>query len=298
MQGFGYQRRAQRHAAIAVVLGAIAGCHHTPLSTTLVMGPKRELLAHAAIDERPVMLQLDTGASHTSVSPALCRRLGLYTSLARFEAPAQGRGAGGAFSRVLWTVARLRFAGEILHLHPMAVIELSNAGDAIDGVLGMDVLSRYVLDVDLRSRRFTLHGKDDATFRPDDLISLGYTSLPGGQIALAITIAGRPATAVLDLGANRTLANPHVALAPDDDDLIISAAIGADGHQQQFRAASDVRVALGELELSARSVWISDLPIFTTLGLADGPAVVLGTDVLADHRVVIDPFTRRVYVSR
>jgi hypothetical protein len=313
MESSTVRRPGPWHTALGLLVLAVA-CHHPALPTTITVGPKRELLIHGIVNATPVVLQIDTGASNTSLTPAVCRRLGLHTGPVQFGAPLVGRGAGGSLAEVTWTVVqRLRFASEILHLHPVAVIDVDTADGAaavaaptralpaaasIDGLLGMDVLGRYALDVDLRARRFALHGEDDTAFRSAGFASLGYAPLPGGQIALAVTIGGRPAIAVLDLGASKTFANTRVDLTPDDPDLVITAVIGADRHPLQFRAASDVPLVLGELALRVPSVWITDLPIFHTFGIADRPAVVLGTDVLADRRIVIDPFTRRVYLSR
>src|ERR1044071_7794724 len=98
--------------------------------------------------------------------------------------------------------------------------------------------------------------------------------------------------------ANRTFANPHTGLVADDDETTITAAIGADRKRLAFRAARSGAIGLGPLARQPRSVWIAALPIFRTFGLADRPAVVLGTDVLAGRRVVVDPFRRRVYLSR
>ena len=264
-----------------------------------MVGPKRELLVKGVINETPVTLQLDTGASTTALSPKTCHRLGLRFGLTHIGAPPLGDGAGGGLAEVKWVFMRkLRFASEIFRLQAAVVFEIDAAGGAIDGVLGMDLLGQYALEVDLAGHRFELYREGDMRFRTAELIAADYKTLAGGQIALAITIDGRPATAILDLGANRTFANAHVALTPDDRDTSISAVISSDRHRMQFRTASDVQLGFGELALLARSVWISDLPIFRTFGLADRPAVILGTDVLADRRIVIDPFSRRVYLSR
>lgn len=292
--------------AAATVL-AIAGCSHTPQPTTIVVGPKRELLIPAVINDIPLVLQLDTGASHTSLAPATCRHL--FSRLPRFDAlsrrrrasppPPRGSGAGGDIADVTWVMLhKLQVAGEVFRGHAAVVVDIDTAGGAIGGMLGMDVLGEYVVEVDLRAHRFVLHSKLDASLLSPELVAADYQPLAGGQIALAITIEGRAATAILDLGANRTFANTRAGLTPDDRETTISAAIGADRNRLVFRSASDVPLGYGELVLRVRSVWISDLPIFRTFGIADRAALILGTDVLAGRRIVIDPFARRVYLSR
>ena len=42
---------------------------------------------------------------------------------------------------------------------------------------------------------------------------------------------------------------------------------------------------------------VADLPIFAELALANRPTVILGADLLAGRRLVIDPIDHRVYFS-
>jgi hypothetical protein len=272
----------------------VAGCRHAPAATTLTLGAQRELLVAAEINGQPATLQLDTGASTTSFVPTAPQRFRFRRAM-----PTAGHGAGGDLGRVAWVqVYQLDIAGETIRGLIAAVFSLDSAHGTIDGVLGMDVLGNYVLDVDLRTHGLVLHPEGDLSFHSPDLIGADYQPLPGGQIALDVAINGRPATGILDLGANRTFANARTELIPDDDGTSISAAVGADRHRLTFHAASDVVIEIGPLALRAPSVWINDLPIFKTFGLADRPAVVLGTDILAGRRVVVDPFGHRVYLSR
>jgi hypothetical protein len=279
------------------MLVTLAGCFK-PQPSTITLGPNRELLIHALVNYKRLTLQLDTGASTTSLTPTARHLLQLWQSLPRIGRDAGlVRGAGGEIGRVEYVgVASMRLGSTVIRGVPAAVLDRGD-GNEIDGLLGMDVLGRYVLEVDLRAHRYALHRKAAGLVSPD-LVAVDYTPLIGAQIALPILVNGRPATAVFDLGASRTFANRRVGLTPDDEHTTITAVIGSDGNRLTFRPASDVRIGFGELALRAPSVWINDLPIFHTLGLADRPALILGTDALAGRRIVIDPFARRVYVSR
>lgn len=277
------------------MLVTVAGCFK-PQPSTIRLGPNRELLVEALVNYKRLVLQLDTGASTTSLTPTARHILQLWYSLPRIGRPVV-RGAGGDLGRVEYVaVSSMRLGGTVIRRLYAAVLDRGE-GEEIDGLLGMDVLGRYVLEVDLRAHRYALHRKIAGLLSPD-LVAVAYTPLIGSQIALPIVVNGRPAIAVFDLGASRTFANRRVGLTPDDQDITITAAIGSDGNRLTFRPVSDVKIGFGELALRARSVWINDLPIFETLGLADRPAVILGTDALAGRRIIIDPFARRVYVSR
>ena len=286
--------RSPPHHLVIALLSGLAACGHPPQPVKLTLGPQRELLVQAEVNGEPAILELDTGASTTSFVSRAKPRLHL-----RGFMPTAGAGAGGTLAHAGWVyITKLVIAGETLRGLGAVLLAGGGGHGAIDGLLGMDVLGDFALEVDLRAMRVVLHDRGDTSFVGPDLVATDYRALPGGQVALEVTVAGHPATAVLDLGANRTFANRRTGLAPDDDHATISAAIGADRNRLTFHAASDVAIAVGPLTLEARSVWINDLPIFQTFGLADRPALVLGTDVLAGRRIVIDPFRHRVYVSR
>src|ERR1043166_2363531 len=186
---------------VVALLGCIAACAHAPRPAKLTLGPQRELLIQAESNGEPAILEIDTGASTTSFLPGSYRRLHL-----RGGTPTAGAGAGGALAQAYWAyVVKLEIAGETLRGLGAALVPLPRAHGALDGVLGMDVLGDYALEVDLRAMRVVLHGRGDTSFLGPDLVATGYQSLPGGQVALAVTVAGRPATAGLDPGANRTL---------------------------------------------------------------------------------------------
>jgi len=277
----------------AILATAVPACHHPLHPEPIALGPARELLIRVFINDTPLMMQLDTGASTTSITPATRARLGVE----QFR-QTEGVGAGGKLAKAGWVwLKSTGLAGDNLAMQFATVVDLDNAGGRIAGVLGMDMLGQYVLDVDLRIHRLTLHREGEPAMQSPDMVGVDYTPLPGGQIALAIAIDGHPATAILDLGANRTFANGHTALVPDDEAGTMSAAVGADRHRIEFRATGAVEVRFGTLALHAPSVWLGELPAFQTFGLAGRPAVLLGTDALAGRRIVIDPFAHRVYLS-
>jgi hypothetical protein len=277
----------------ALLITALVACAHTT-SVPITLGPNHELLVPAEINGEPVVLQLDTGASMTTLTPQARDRLGL-----RLDGDlAPGVGAAGLIAGISRT--RLTYT-EISSFSatnmPVAIIDLGTG--VSDGLVGMDILQFFTIEVDLAVNQFTLHRRT-TELAPliDGLAGIPYTALPGGQITIAITIDRRPVTAILDLGANRSFANHLAAGARDETAHVFSATVGADGHAWKFFAFDHIGLQIGDVPFVAPSMLVADLPIFARLGLADVPAVILGADLLAARRIVVDPSSHRVYFSR
>lgn len=262
--------------------------HATAVPITL--GPAHELLVPVTIDGTPLVFQLDTGASTTTITPTTRDRVHAQTGVVGVA----GDGAAGRIPHVdragLGSVA---VAGlELRGLHA-AVIALDTPG--VDGLLGMDVFRFVTTEIDLAQRRFVVH--PETGWRTPDLVEVPYTPLDGGQIAIAVTLDGRPATAILDVGANQSFANPLAMPGTDRAAREVDATVGADAHRSHFRAFDDVALDVGGVSLVASSLLVADLPIFARLGLRDRPAVIIGADLLAARRVVIEGRRHRVYLS-
>src|SRR5207245_2708529 len=120
-----------------------------PKVAPIALGPQRELLVPVVINGRPMTLQLDTGASTTTITPAARARLGLENSI-----PGRGHGAGGPLEHVeLVLLYTTEVCDHLVRHLPAAVVEIEHA----DGVLGMDVLGEYTTEIDLAQRSLRLH---------------------------------------------------------------------------------------------------------------------------------------------
>jgi predicted aspartyl protease len=111
--------------------------------------PERPLvLLDVAVDGRPAVFALDTGASGTCISEELARRLGLELS-----APTKITGGGGQVPAKVSRLGRLEVAGarvEGLRVVVAGFVEqlASIVGAELDGILGNDVLDEHVLVLD------------------------------------------------------------------------------------------------------------------------------------------------------
>jgi predicted aspartyl protease len=101
----------------------------------------------------PLRFLLDTGASHTCVTPRLVERLGLTTM-----GQATALGAGGELSLRLTYIDTLRIGRAEVTSLTVAIVDITHVSQLVsrvDGVVGNDFLKRFVVTLDYRKRKVT-----------------------------------------------------------------------------------------------------------------------------------------------
>jgi predicted aspartyl protease len=122
--------------------------------------PKPYVIVDVAVDDGPVRsFLLDTGASRTTISPALAAELGLAIE------PIEAVAIGGSITAGTAVVSRLEAAGRTERDAPVAVIDLFGpvslaAGRPIDGVLGYPFLKNCRVEIDYPALRLLLAGPE------------------------------------------------------------------------------------------------------------------------------------------
>jgi clan AA aspartic protease (TIGR02281 family) len=104
-------------------------------------------------ETRSARLILDTGASHTILSHAIARDLGLYSH--RSIASATMHTVGGSVQADMVNVDSIRIAGAEVRNSMAAIHDLPDAPPDIEGLLGLSVLRQF--DVTLDTARSRLH---------------------------------------------------------------------------------------------------------------------------------------------
>jgi predicted aspartyl protease len=102
----------------------------------------------------PLRFLLDTGASHSCITPQLVERLGLES-----RGQTTALGAGGELSLSLTEIATLRVGAAEVHGLTVAIVDVSHVAKLvrrIDGVVGNDFLRRFVVTLDYRKNKVTL----------------------------------------------------------------------------------------------------------------------------------------------
>lgn len=245
---------------------------------------------------------VDTGASISAIYEHARKALRLKPEPA---GRMQLHGAGGMQSVERYRLPPLGLAGiEADGLVVAGLPEGVKHGDDIMGIVGQDVLGRYVVEFDLKANRLGLHERGRTLDSASGWREVPIRLLPQvGLVMVTVVVGGQPVTAVLDTGARRSFINWCAARAagvtPDTAGLARDAGGGgATAHRFAFVTHGFDTVSLGGNSFGKARLSIADLPVFATLGLEQRPGMILGIDLLGDKRFVIDYAGRRLLIER
>lgn len=244
---------------------------------------------------------IDTAASSTTILPKLRARMPDLVAKLSDEPLDGAAGRTDVETTVVGElqVACLRFrARELMLLPPGPADRLD-----VDGILGADIIADFVVEMDLPGRRWRMTPKIEAGML--DGLATSVPILLDDQRAPRLTIRanGVEVFAVLDTGARGTIVNwaaaKAIGLSPDSPSLAKAPDIkGATNHATASVEARLDTLTIGEAKVEDPKVRIADLPVFKVLGFPlDQPAAVLGIDMFAGRRLVIDHPGLRLHIS-
>lgn len=215
------------------------------------------------------------------------------------------------------------------------------AHDPVEGMLGMELLSQFDVDFDFPAGRLRLWKPGTAALSVSNMITIPAVVInETGLIGIRITTASRrnqdsqPILGFLDCGSSFSVLNwsgAQILGLPDKNDPSYKrgrslVAVGIDGRPLQLPVRSHQLDFVGDARYDSMgrpigftpppSQWkpwnpievaVGDLPAFSTI-LGDGitpfrgPACLLGLDILAQRRIILEASTssgrqRRVLVS-
>lgn len=288
---------------IRTLLATAAFALATPLAAApMEVLPSGHPIAQVSLDgSTPLRFIIDTAASNTAVLP----RLRAAMPGAMKAAGSQSLdGAAGRTQIETLTLDRLavdgrRFDGlTAFALPPSPVDKLG-----VDGVLGADVIARFAVEMDMPGRSWRMAEAATPAMLKDMFppvpITLDESLLPH----LTVHLDGTAIPAVLDTGAQGSIMNwaaaRRLGLTPDSPGLVKANAVkGVTTHGTPSVTATFRELRIGAAAKSDIKLRIADLPVFAVLGFADDqPAMILGIDMLADRRFVIDHPGKRLFVS-
>jgi predicted aspartyl protease len=147
-----------RHALLLLALAAaVPAAADKELSVPFEINRGREaILVRVELNGTPSVLILDTGASHTVVSPERAGLSAIDLAKARFSEKGPGVNA-----EALWARTTLRLGSKVWSDRPVVVMnmaEVSRAyGRKVDGLLGHDLLGECRrVSIDFEQRRLLL----------------------------------------------------------------------------------------------------------------------------------------------
>lgn len=283
-------------SAIFVSLVAMAAASMASAEAPLSFSASGHVVAPIRIDGGDQHLfVVDTGAEGSAVYSRFAREAGL-------ELAGQEKivGQTGAASLPLRLIARLELDGRTVG--PITASELPDRPDGavMAGIIGIDVMGRYLVDFDLPSARIALL---DGAKAQTLITSLGLATtaraVNGGLLAVPVQVNGVTGWGVIDTGARETRINTRFAtLAKVEADATGTDVTvhGATNSATQLRPGKTRTVLLLGQDIAEAKVRIADLPVFEAFGLKDEPAMIIGADYLGHFRLLIDFPTRRVWL--
>jgi hypothetical protein len=257
----------------------------------------------AMVAGRPLLMILESGAGMTMLDVGAAERLGLQTSGA-----IAGAGAGASEVTVkLAGIPSLAVGGVSVPRMQVSVGALDalqrQTGRRFDGLLGYDVLSRFVVELDYARGRVTFH--DPATFRYDgagevlpfrlemNLIHIPATIVPengapiAGEFVLDTGCGGQVAVALA-----APFARGHGLPTPSQRVMYAGSAGRGIGGASRADIGRLAELRLGPIKLASPVALFSrDTSGFFSWS---GRAGVIGTEVLRRFRVFLDYPGRRI----
>jgi predicted aspartyl protease len=246
----------------------------------------------------PYRFIVDTGASHSAISPALVERLGLVVS-EEIRLTVQSSTGSDATPTVL--IDKLQAGDMVLTRHRVPVISQQVLA-GMDGILGVEGFDKLRVTVDFGKDRINISRYRDRNpagnwYRVPVEFKFGRLMIANGKV-------GRVAVkAVIDTGAERSLGNLalRTALRLDEaaqQEHTESWVIGATAIEQAANTIASPRVVIGQIALVDVDVTYADLNVFRLWDLDDEPAMIVGMDVLGTVRALMFDYRRREMMIR
>ena len=233
----------------------------------------------------PFRLVLDTGAAHTGLSAAAIETLAL-----REAGRARVHGASGVQETPIYRLETVAVGALERRGLIAAMLPNNPSAEGHAGVLGASTFLGARISFDFAADVFSV---DDSAPRAP-LSGPHRTTVSFRHQTLAycpVSVNGIEASAVIDTGARRTIANAELraalGFAADDARLRAVENIGgATAHTTATFAAEARSIALAGHDFGGFEIAFADLAVFPQLGLADRPGLILGMDILRRARTL------------
>jgi predicted aspartyl protease len=256
------------------------------------------VVAPVMIDGRgPFRFVVDTGASHSTVSPGLVQTLGLQTDT---DSPILVNGVTGTANAPSVVIGNLQVGD--LKLGPLrlpVVWAPMMAGQ--DGILGVAGLNVACISVDFDQNQVAVFRS--ATRPPRGFVRVPAKKLKSGLITVSARVGGVRAVAVIDTGAQRSLGNLALRDAltrwrgreePPSEPTDV---YGSTSEVVRGEIRGSPMISLGDVRIADVSLVYGQFHIFDVWKMNDKPAVIIGMDVLGSVNAFrIDFRTQDLYV--
>ena len=239
----------------------------------------------------PFRFVVDSGADTSVIGTSIARALQLPAGT---PVTLHGTTASSLVNRVL--VDELSLGKSTITNLQLPVLRDRDLG--AEGMIGIDALVEQRLMMDFEKRVITV---EDALRPPPRLDGeiIVTARLRHGQLILTQATANhKKVDAVIDTGSEITIGNLALRnrlIVGNADKFTTIAATGVTGVTVNLQIARVAELKLGPVILRNVPVAFADVPPFAVFGLAEQPALLLGTDVMENfRRVALDFRARKV----
>lgn len=228
----------------------------------------------------PFRFIVDTGASHSTISPGLVHALGLTPS----QVPSivlDGITGSAQVSAV--TIDKLQAGALSVSATAMPIVWAPVMAGA-DGILGAAGLTDQSLLVDFQHNRVVISGEVEPAWRAESMRIHGVR-ITDGLITLDTRVGAVRVPAVLDTGSERTLGNLALRDAVNIHRTAgvmarVTSVYGATKDVERGEVIAAPVITVESLRILGVEVVYGDFHIFKVWGMEDKPAMILGMDVL------------------
>ncbi|MFT8719023.1 retropepsin-like aspartic protease [Acetobacter sp.] len=293
-------------AGVITASAQATSCPLTPLMEAPFRNDMGFLSAPVTVAGRTVSFIVDTGSEGSMISPWLARFLKLPQDPHAFTHVTGTGGSGGIVPNVIVPSLRVGDAGFGPVSMPLGFLpSRPNITPPVEGLLGGDVLSHDVLELDVHHGRLAMWespGGRPASCDREPPVQTGivWKELPseerGHRIVLKITLDGHELTALLDSGARSRILSRDAAKAigVTEEQLAVDpggTTAGVDGRESVYRWHRFHNLKIGDET--------EHLPVLTVSPLAEKSVdMLLGSDWVAAHHIWIYYRQGRVFVAK
>jgi predicted aspartyl protease len=227
----------------------------------------------------PFRFVVDTGASHSTISPTTVTALGLK---ARQQSVVLD-GITGSTAVPAVTVDRLEAGVWTLERTAMPVVWAPVLGGA-DGILGAAGLSTQSLVVDFQHNRVAIAGHMGLSMRSEAMRVHGVR-MADGLMAIKAMVGTVQVRAVIDTGAERSLGNlalREAVISPKmkGAEANLTSVYGATKDVESGELLKVPTISMQSMRIEDVALVFGDFHIFKVWNLEDKPALIIGMDVL------------------
>ena len=242
----------------------------------------------------PFRFLVDSGADRSVVGTALAKRLALAPGRSVTLHDMAGTTQVGTVR-----LERLKLGGS--EIRDRLVPALPEAFLGAQGLVGIDALAGQRLMFDFDDKTITVQDtRQRAPSKPAGAEEIVVTARrrKGQLILTEASVSGRGIYAVVDSGAQVTIGNAALRAAVFRSRRAAAAAtkmtlVSVTGQEIVADMVVLPELKIGGLTLQNVAIAFADVPPFALFGLADRPAILLGTDVLEIFRRVTLDFRNR-----